>query len=563
MPEGRCGGFLVKTEQQRGPTEAAASVPTKRIHVQIVVFESSQGRRPFPERSEYGGSYLNGRSVGGRCAGTQTRGNPAVTATSVAPSTSSTSTAMGTGVLSPFGAECVQEQLPGGAPSPPPSSIDTNNTISTTSSIPPMNTSGKLSLHSDFDSHGSVPPVSQISTCPPHGAKAVCGRRSKMEDAFAIQEDFVVAPDMVLPPLLPAQLASRHTKALAEPFDNVGRFHSDHFNNGDTSSELSSESSTESLHFFGVFDGHGGVEAATHCADRLHRNVQDAWWKKIDGAAAASTSCCTCETGSDAWSNYSGRSSATSEDVKGVFVDAFCKTDEEFNNASDVSALVGSTAVIALVGSRYYLVANCGDSRAVLCRGGTAHPLTVDHKPEREDEMARVEEAGGQVWFWNGARVMGVLAMSRAIGDRSLRPYVIPDPEVTIVPRTGEDSLLIMATDGLWDVVNDDEACTLAMKCLERARQKGATEADATRLTATVLIRAAMDRGSRDNITVVVVDLRSNAKHTNTGQKYFTGTQVSGSSQVSSVTGVDRQMACQVGMEMEPKTIAAADEVMA
>jgi len=44
----------------------------------------------------------------------------------------------------------------------------------------------------------------------------------------------------------------------------------------------------------------------------------------------------------------------------------------------------------------------------------------------------RVEKAGGQVLYWNGHRVMGVLAMSRAIGDHCLRPYVIPEPEVSL-----------------------------------------------------------------------------------------------------------------------------------
>ena len=45
-------------------------------------------------------------------------------------------------------------------------------------------------------------------------------------------------------------------------------------------------------------------------------------------------------------------------------------------------------------------------------------------------EQARVEAAGGQILFWNGVRVMGLLAVSRAIGDHSLRPYVIAEPEV-------------------------------------------------------------------------------------------------------------------------------------
>ena len=48
--------------------------------------------------------------------------------------------------------------------------------------------------------------------------------------------------------------------------------------------------------------------------------------------------------------------------------------------------------------------------------------------------QARVEAAGGQILFWNGVRVMGVLAVSRAIGDHCLRPYVIADPEVILQP---------------------------------------------------------------------------------------------------------------------------------
>ncbi|KAK9868534.1 hypothetical protein WJX84_010422 [Apatococcus fuscideae] len=132
------------------------------------------------------------------------------------------------------------------------------------------------------------------------------------------------------------------------------------------------------------------------------------------------------------------------------YSDAFSRTDAEFAKA-DNAALIGTTAVAALVGSRHLYVANCGDSRAVLCRGGYACALTDDHKAAREDETARVEAAGGQILFWNGVRVMGVLAVSRAIGDHCLRPYVIADPEVTIVARRPEDELLLLASDGLWD----------------------------------------------------------------------------------------------------------------
>lgn len=80
---------------------------------------------------------------------------------------------------------------------------------------------------------------------------------------------------------------------------------------------------------------------------------------------------------------------------------------------------VGSTAVVAVVSPDKIIVSNCGDSRAVLCRNGVAIPLSTDHKPDRPDELNRIREAGGRVIFWDGPRVLGVLAMSRAIGNCS------------------------------------------------------------------------------------------------------------------------------------------------
>jgi protein phosphatase 2C len=65
-------------------------------------------------------------------------------------------------------------------------------------------------------------------------------------------------------------------------------------------------------------------------------------------------------------------------------------------------------------------VASYGDSRVVLCRaGGEAVELTSDHKPDRPNELERIEAAGGRVIFWDDAGVLGVLAMSRTTQTRS------------------------------------------------------------------------------------------------------------------------------------------------
>ena len=62
---------------------------------------------------------------------------------------------------------------------------------------------------------------------------------------------------------------------------------------------------------------------------------------------------------------------------------------------------------------------------------------------------------------------MGELAVSRAIGDHCLRPYVIPEPEVSMVERTKDDEVLVMASDGLWDVISNQEAAEMALHTLQ------------------------------------------------------------------------------------------------
>ncbi|XP_022867199.1 protein phosphatase 2C 37-like, partial [Olea europaea var. sylvestris] len=174
---------------------------------------------------------------------------------------------------------------------------------------------------------------------------------------------------------------------------------------------------------------------------------------------------------------------------------------------------VGSTAVVAVVSPDKIIVSNCGDSRAVLCRNGVAIPLSTDHKPDRPDELNRIQEAGGRVIYWDGPRVLGVLAMSRAIGNNYLKPYVISEPEVTITDRTADDECLILATDGLWDVVSNETACRVARMCLQSRKplsdSAGGDSSDKACSDSSILLtKLALARHSADNVSVAVVDLR-------------------------------------------------------
>ncbi|KAJ9553242.1 hypothetical protein OSB04_017287 [Centaurea solstitialis] len=174
-------------------------------------------------------------------------------------------------------------------------------------------------------------------------------------------------------------------------------------------------------------------------------------------------------------------------------------------------SFMGSTAAVSIVTKDNIFVANCGDSRAVLCRNGRPIPLSVDHKPDREDERARIEGRGGRITFANGARVEGILSMSRAIGDRVLKQWVTSEPEISITRREAGDECLIVGSDGLWDVLSTELVCKILHDCLVENEPRIEADEGVTRvdLAATLLVRLALGRRSTDNISVIVVDLRN------------------------------------------------------
>lgn len=152
----------------------------------------------------------------------------------------------------------------------------------------------------------------------------------------------------------------------------------------------------------------------------------------------------------------------------------------------------GSAALTALVRGSTLYVASTGDSRAVLCRAGCAVPLTHDHKPTDPAEQERIRRCGGFVS--DNGRVNGILAVSRAIGDSALQPCVTWEPELVahpLLPR--DDEFVILACDGVWDVLTSQQAVTL----LRDVRDPGRA--------ACVLRDYAFMLGSSDNISVVVL----------------------------------------------------------
>lgn len=178
---------------------------------------------------------------------------------------------------------------------------------------------------------------------------------------------------------------------------------------------------------------------------------------------------------------------------------AFLGTDEDLRKSASIVRVLahraadpefaadpsGCTAVACLIDDnrRIYCVrpialssltgqANAGDSRAVISVGGEVKPLSYDHKPVNKTENSRIVAAGGFVEF---GRVNGNLALSRALGDFEFKQnshlpaeqqIVTADPDIIVHEPTQEDEFLIIACDGIWDVLTSQQAVDFVRRAI-------------------------------------------------------------------------------------------------
>jgi len=220
---------------------------------------------------------------------------------------------------------------------------------------------------------------------------------------------------------------------------------------------------------FGVFDGHGGELAAQYCTDNIPVHIRASKHLATDPAVTLSQ--------------------------------AFERTDQDFCTLASAEFLDdGSTAVVAFIKDNVVWCANAGDSRCILSRGAIAVPLSDDHKPNRPDERQRINELGGFVKFLGVWRTQGILAVSRAIGDLSLKKYVIPTPEIIRMELTEKDEFIVLASDGVWDTMSNQEVVDML-----HSRPNLMIKPE---LAARAIVTESFRRGSFDNITAVVVSLK-------------------------------------------------------
>jgi len=225
---------------------------------------------------------------------------------------------------------------------------------------------------------------------------------------------------------------------------------------------------SDSQGFFAVYDGHGGKTAAIFCQENFHKLL------------------------GEELSKLSEEDRDNDAKIEEVFRTTYQRTDDAMK-ATIPSA--GACSVTCLIkkkrdSSKFVYCANAGDSRAVLCRDGKAISLTIDHKATNQEEADRIVAAGG---FIKNERINGLIAVSRALGDHCMKMFIISEPHFTTTELLPGDSFLILACDGVWDILSEQTAVDLVIK-----------DTDPLIMAKKLLVHA-IKGGSTDNITVMVI----------------------------------------------------------
>jgi len=270
--------------------------------------------------------------------------------------------------------------------------------------------------------------------------------------------------------------------------------------------------------FCGLFDGHGGTYSAEYVSSKLHRHVEhffNSRWTKRQGTITREEEV---------------------QMISTALTEGFKRTDEALlaHQRQNPSNEDGSTAVVCLIvqglepaadnGNDEYtgqtlFVANAGDCRCLLLRGKNSFRCSEDHKPDRKDEILRIKKAGGVVGKdSNGIARVGrketiggetktykYLSTSRGFGDSDLKaplPLIISTPDIKVIDLDIRDWGILLACDGVWDVMTDQEVVDICVNNLNNP--KGA---------ATSVVRTSFAKGSVDNLSCSVLMLDWIAKN--------------------------------------------------
>jgi len=227
--------------------------------------------------------------------------------------------------------------------------------------------------------------------------------------------------------------------------------------------------------YLGVYDGHEGTHCCDYLKEKLHVNIF----------------------------NDPGLMTTPEQSL----INTFISTDRDFLIICESKLWEGgSTAISVVITDTHYYVANTGDCRCVLAKSSGVLPLSVDQKPYLPKEKERIIASGATVL---DGRINGELAVARAFGDNSFKQNldvdadkqaVIALPEITATPKSSDDQFLIVACDGLWDVMTSEEAVEFVRNAMSSGKRSEVAQK---------LVDESINvLRSSDNVTAVVLFLK-------------------------------------------------------
>jgi len=233
------------------------------------------------------------------------------------------------------------------------------------------------------------------------------------------------------------------------------------------------------VNIFGVFDGHGGGDVSKF----LKANLSKYFLKKNKDYIFENTK----------------KTLRYIENVFDHIQDKLKNTD--FANYS------GSTALLAIQSEyknkKHVWVSNVGDSRGVICnKYNIAVQLTKDHKPNIFEERNRIEKLDGKITFDGNDWRIKEYSLSRAFGDLDATPYITHKPQIFKYNLSSKDKFMILACDGLWDVLSNQEVVNFVLEYLNYGKINNIST-DKLNI-ADKLAQFAIKSGSSDNVTVIV-----------------------------------------------------------
>jgi serine/threonine protein phosphatase PrpC len=231
----------------------------------------------------------------------------------------------------------------------------------------------------------------------------------------------------------------------------------------DFSKILTEFSDKSEMSFFSLYDGHGGSDPVKYVKDRIPELLSKLIKEKPN------------------------------ETLPNILINSFKKVDEELKFTDAENA--GCTACISLLmlekNKTILYTANVGDTRAVIFTQFSFSRLTQDHKCSDLSESERIKQSGGMIF--NG-RVFGQLVLTRALGDHAMKKFGVSAlPSVNQTEINKDHKFLAIASDGVWDVINDDDMFRMSLIC------------QSAEDLAKLIIETSLKKGSRDNISVLIV----------------------------------------------------------